>query len=76
MRAAPVADRRAPSGDVANPADPPPGCYFHPRCPFMVDACRTERRVLREIEAGHLVRCHRAEELTLTGTVDAPGERR
>jgi len=82
MRAAPVPDPRAPSGDgalageVANPADPPPGCYFHPRCPFAVDACRTERPVLREIATGHLVRCHRAEELTLTGTADEPGERR
>ena len=42
-------DPRAPSGDfalageVANPADPPPVCYFHPRRPFVVDAARTER---------------------------------
>jgi peptide/nickel transport system ATP-binding protein len=73
MRAVPAPDPLAPSGDVAlvgevaNPADPPPGCYFHPRCPFAVEACRTERPILREIRAGHLVRCHRAEELTLTG---------
>jgi len=82
MRAAPVPDPRTPSGDmtlageVANPADPPSGCYFHPRCPFVVDACRMERPVLREIAAGHLVRCHRAEELTLTGTADERGEHR
>jgi peptide/nickel transport system ATP-binding protein len=55
------------AGDVANPADPPPGCYFHPRCPFTVEASRTEAPPLREIDAGHLVRCHRAEELTLAG---------
>ena len=73
MRAVPVPDPRAPSGDVAlagevaNPADPPPGCYFHPRCPYVVEACRTERPVLREIGGGHLVRCHRAQELTLAG---------
>jgi peptide/nickel transport system ATP-binding protein len=77
MRAAPAPDPRAPSGDVAlagevaNPADPPPGCYFHPRCPFAIDACRTERPALREIAGGHLVRCHRAEELTLTGAAVA-----
>jgi peptide/nickel transport system ATP-binding protein len=73
MRAVPVPDPRVPSGDVAlpgdvaNPASPPPGCYFHPRCPFVVDACRTETPGLRAIAAGHLVRCHRAEELTLAG---------
>ena len=73
MRAVPVPDPRAPSGDVAlagevaNPADPPSGCYFHPRCPFVIEACRAEAPVLREIAPDHLVRCHRAEELTLSG---------
>jgi peptide/nickel transport system ATP-binding protein len=73
MRAVPVPDPRVPSGDVAlpgdvaNPASPPPGCYFHPRCPFAVDACRTETPELRAVAPGHLVRCHRAEELTLAG---------
>ena len=73
MRAVPVPDPLAPSGDVAlagevaNPADPPPGCYFHPRCPYVVEACRTERPLLRELGGGHLVRCHRAEELMLAG---------
>jgi peptide/nickel transport system ATP-binding protein len=73
MRAVPVPDPDAASGDVAlagevaNPADPPSGCYFHPRCPFATDTCRTEPPALRAIDAGHLVRCHRAEELTLAG---------
>jgi peptide/nickel transport system ATP-binding protein len=72
IRAVPVPDPRARSGDVAlagevaNPANPPPGCYFHPRCPFAVDRCRTEPPTLREVD-GSLVRCHRAEELTLAG---------
>ena len=44
IRAVPIPDPRAPSGDVAlagevaNPANPPTGCYFHPRCPYVVDA--------------------------------------
>jgi peptide/nickel transport system ATP-binding protein len=68
-----VPDPHAPSGDVAlsgevaNPANPPAGCYFHPRCPFAVEICRTETPALREITTGHLTRCHRAEELVLTG---------
>jgi len=54
-------------GEVANPAAPPPGCYFHPRCPFAVEACKRELPELREIEPGHFVACHRADELTLDG---------
>ncbi|PYN80952.1 MAG: peptide ABC transporter ATP-binding protein [Candidatus Rokuibacteriota bacterium] len=73
LRAVPVPDPHAASGDVAltgevaNPANPPSGCYFHPRCPFTTQVCRTEPPLLRELGAGRLVRCHRAEELTLAG---------
>jgi peptide/nickel transport system ATP-binding protein len=54
-------------GEVANPAAPPSGCYFHPRCPFAIDRCRQEAPKLEEVTPGHLVRCHRARELTLAG---------
>jgi peptide/nickel transport system ATP-binding protein len=54
-------------GEVANPAAPPPGCYFHPRCPYAVDVCRTETPAWREVARGHFVGCHRADELTLAG---------
>jgi oligopeptide/dipeptide ABC transporter ATP-binding protein len=57
----------APMGEVADPANPPPGCAFNPRCPFAVDRCRSERPVLREIVPGQLAACHRAEELSLAG---------
>ena len=57
-------------GEIANPADPPSGCYFHPRCPYVVDQCKQEEPVLREVRPEHFVKCHRAEELTLRG-VDA-----
>jgi peptide/nickel transport system ATP-binding protein len=73
MRAVPVPDPRVPSGDVAlqgevpNPANPPAGCYFHPRCPFAVEICRTETPELRALAPGHLARCHRADELVLEG---------
>jgi peptide/nickel transport system ATP-binding protein len=54
-------------GEVADPSNPPSGCYFHPRCPYAVDRCRTEPPALREARPGHLVSCHRAEELELQG---------
>jgi oligopeptide/dipeptide ABC transporter ATP-binding protein len=44
-----------------NPAEPPPGCRFHPRCPLAVDRCRSERPLPREV-GGRLVACHRAED--------------
>jgi peptide/nickel transport system ATP-binding protein len=54
-------------GEVANPAAPPSGCYFHPRCQFAIDTCRTLAPSWEEIEPGRFVRCHRARELTLPG---------
>ena len=58
-------------GEVADPANPPSGCYFHPRCRYAEDVCREETPVLEEITPGHAVSCHRAHELQLTGTLDA-----
>jgi len=54
-------------GEVANPASPPSGCYFHPRCPHAVDVCRTQAPAWQEISRGHFVSCHRAHELQLAG---------
>lgn len=61
-------------GDVADPANPPSGCYFHPRCRYKIDRCEREEPQLREISPDHFVSCHRAEELSLTGvlTLAAP----
>jgi len=55
---------QAPAGEVADPANPPPGCAFNPRCPFAIDRCRTERPELRDAGGGHMAACHRIEELT------------
>jgi peptide/nickel transport system ATP-binding protein len=54
-------------GEVANPANPPSGCYFHPRCSYAQDICRQTPPVYEEIQAGHWARCHRSKELHLTG---------
>ncbi len=73
MAAVPVADPRIRTGsvelkgEVPSPANPPSGCYFHPRCEFAVDVCRTQPPVFREITPGHFVACHRADELELQG---------
>jgi peptide/nickel transport system ATP-binding protein len=54
-------------GEVANPANPPSGCYFHPRCAYALEVCHTQAPVWEEVAHGHFVRCHRARELQLSG---------
>ena len=54
------------SGEVANPADPPAGCLFHPRCQYAQDRCREEAPPLEEIAPGHFAACHFASELELS----------
>jgi peptide/nickel transport system ATP-binding protein len=54
-------------GQVPDPANPPPGCHFHPRCRYARDLCKKEIPHLREVRPDHFVSCHLAEELTLTG---------
>ncbi len=45
------------SGSVPNPLHFPPGCKFHPRCPSVVDKCKTVEPALRELRPGHFVAC-------------------
>jgi len=54
-------------GEIANPANPPSGCYFHPRCPFATEQCKVEAPPLQISSSGRLVSCHRVEELDLAG---------
>ncbi len=73
LAAVPVADPRIKTGsvelpgEVPSPANPPSGCYFHPRCEYAVDVCHTEAPAFREITQAHFVSCHRAGELHLPG---------
>jgi oligopeptide transport system ATP-binding protein len=62
--------RQIPGGDVPSPMDPPSGCRFHTRCPFMTEKCVAEEPLLREVEgAVHLSACHYAETLPPVGTL-------
>jgi peptide/nickel transport system ATP-binding protein len=45
-------------GELPSPIDPPPGCHFHPRCPFAMEKCRTTVPQKREIAPGHFSACH------------------
>ena len=54
-------------GEIANAANPPPGCSFHPRCPYAQPRCAAEVPALRNVADGRQVRCHFAEELSLVG---------
>jgi oligopeptide/dipeptide ABC transporter ATP-binding protein len=50
-------------GDVPSPIDPPSGCRFHTRCPFVTDKCKVEEPALRKLNNNHFVSCHYAENL-------------
>ena len=45
-------------GEILSPLDPPPGCYFHPRCPFAMDRCRDAEPLLKEVAPGRVSACH------------------
>ena len=72
LSAVPVADpevkiERIPlEGEIPNPANPPSGCHFHTRCRYCQQRCIDEMPELKDMD-GHLVACHRAEELQLRG---------
>jgi len=49
---------RLQDGEPPSPVAPPPGCHFHPRCPFAMDRCKAVTPPLREIAPGRIVACH------------------
>ncbi|MET0971502.1 MAG: oligopeptide/dipeptide ABC transporter ATP-binding protein [Tardiphaga sp.] len=66
LAAAPIADPRTArshtrsvlQGELPSPLNPPPGCSFNTRCPYVQDRCRVERPVLRDVSGGRKVACH------------------
>jgi peptide/nickel transport system ATP-binding protein len=59
------------TGEVANPANPPTGCYFHPRCMYAKEICSRVEPPLEQIAPNHYAKCHFARELSLVGAVKA-----
>ena len=57
------------SGEVANPVNPPSGCYFHPRCKYAEEICKKEEPGWKEVNPDHFVACHFAKELSLKGVI-------
>ena len=53
-----IGDEIVLTGEVPSPINPPSGCNFHPRCPFVMDRCSVEEPVLKEVGPGHLLSCH------------------
>jgi oligopeptide/dipeptide ABC transporter ATP-binding protein len=61
------------TGDIPSPAAPPSGCAFHTRCPFVrPERCQDEVPTLRELETGHRVACHWAEEIVADAAARVP----
>jgi oligopeptide/dipeptide ABC transporter ATP-binding protein len=61
-------------GDVPSPINPPSGCYFHPRCQYAKDICKTDAPVFKDYGDGHFSACHFSEELTLKSVRDIEQE--
>jgi peptide/nickel transport system ATP-binding protein len=59
-------------GEVANPANPPSGCYFHPRCRYAKEICQRQEPGWEEVRPNHWASCHFARELTLRGVTEGP----
>lgn len=59
-------------GEVADPSNPPSGCYFHPRCRHATEKCQIENPALIPVHGrfkDHTAACHYADELTLNGVI-------
>lgn len=71
MSAVPIADpevevaknRIKLEGDLPSPVNPPKGCKFSTRCPYVKDRCREERPKMREVVEGRFASCHFSEEI-------------
>lgn len=54
-------------GEIPNPSDPPSGCYFHPRCHYAQEICKSTAPEWKAYRPGHYAACHFADSLCLKG---------
>jgi oligopeptide transport system ATP-binding protein len=59
-------------GDPPNPANPPPGCRFHTRCPYADALSREKQPALDEIGPGHLAACHHLDRIPSLSVGEGP----
>lgn len=50
--------REIPKGEIPSPVNPPPGCRFHTRCPYVQDICREQEPPMVKIQQDHFAKCH------------------
>jgi oligopeptide/dipeptide ABC transporter ATP-binding protein len=58
-------------GEMPSALNPPSGCRFHTRCPYVIERCRIEVPQLLADAAGHATACHRTAELPPSETIVA-----
>lgn len=51
-------ERKLLSGELGSPINPPAGCRFHPRCPYVMEICRKDEPQLKDIAGDHYIACH------------------
>ena len=56
-------------GEIPNPASPPTGCYFHPRCAYATDECKKTNPGLTIDKSGRSFSCHHANDIKLKGLI-------
>ncbi|MFK4509060.1 dipeptide ABC transporter ATP-binding protein [Bradyrhizobium daqingense] len=56
-------------GEIPSALNPPPGCRFHTRCPYVIDRCRSEMPELVADGIGHATACHRRSELPSSAAI-------
>ena len=61
-------------GEIPSPINPPKGCKFSTRCPYVMPICQQEIPILKEVETDHYVACHLVDQKLEKGPIQLPYE--